>query len=169
MCVRSLIDAIRSGITWSNDQAKSARTGCTIWMYTISGAQATNVMPRNATKMVFVWIAATSVIHQGEFGSEYTVGSLETPFTAVRNVWPTVWYSSATMIRIGRNVHASPPSMEYQFLRVPACRISPARLVENHTHTPKAMNAPEATMVLCQSVPPERLTPAEWAFWMKKW
>ena len=68
------------------------------------------------------------------------------------------------MIRIGRNVHARPPSMEYQFLRVPACRISPARLVENHTHTPKAMNAPEATMVLCQSVPPERLTPAVWAF-----
>ena len=52
---------------------------------------------------------------------------------------------------------------------MPACRISPARLVENHTQTPKAMNAPEATMVLCQSVPLDRLTPAEWAFAMKKW
>ena len=38
-----------------------------------------------------VWMVATSVIHQGAFGSVYTVGSPETPFTAVRNVWPTVW------------------------------------------------------------------------------
>src|SRR2546430_15817225 len=73
------------------------------------------------------------------------------------------------MIRIETNVKASPPSIEYQFLRVPACRISPARLVENHTQTPNAMNAPEATIVLCQSVPPDRLTPAACAFWMKKW
>ena len=32
VCVRSLIDATFSGITWSNDHANSARTGCTIWM-----------------------------------------------------------------------------------------------------------------------------------------
>ena len=69
VCVRSLICAICSGITWSNAQANSARTGWTIWMYTISGAQHTNVMPRKATNSVFVWIAATRVIHHGELGS----------------------------------------------------------------------------------------------------
>ena len=64
------------------------------------------------------------------------------------------------MIRIEPKVTARPPSIEYQFLRVPACRISPARLVENQTHTPKAMNAPDATIVLCQSVVVLRLVPA---------
>ena len=73
------------------------------------------------------------------------------------------------MTRIGTNVQARPPSIEYQLLRVPAWRISPARFVENQTQTPKAMNAPEATIVLCQSVPFDRFTPALLAFAMKKW
>ena len=62
---------------------------------------------------------------------------------------------------------ARPASIEYQLLRVPAWRISPARFVENQTHTPNAMIAPEATMVLCQSVPPPVTTPADCALSMK--
>jgi hypothetical protein len=68
---------------------------------------------------------------------------------------------------IDPNVIASPDSIEYQLLRVPAERISPARFVENHTHTPKAMIAPDATMVLCQSVGPPVTTPADCALAMK--
>ena len=56
------------------------------------------------------------------------------------------------MSRIGMNVSARPPSIEYQFLRVPAWRISPAKLTEYHVQTPNAMNAPEAMIVLCQFV-----------------
>ena len=57
--------------------------------------------------------------------------------------------------------------MEYQLLRVPACRISPARLVENQTQTPKAMIAPEATIVFVGR-PARQFTPARGPSSMKK-
>ena len=66
------------------------------------------------------------MIHHGRFGNVYTFAFDDKPFTAVKNGKLTVFSSNNTINKIGINVNANPPNIEYQFRRVPACRISPA-------------------------------------------